>query len=59
MIEKTQLICPVCGLKRLIDASADTKSELIPESKIKKGWKADYYQKCPKCRNQIGIRKIS
>jgi len=59
MIEKTQLICPICGFKRLIDSDVNTKSELKPEKEIRDGWCADYYQKCPKCRNQIGIKKIS
>lgn len=59
MKEKKQLKCPVCGFKRLIDSDANIKSELIAENKMQDGWKPDYYQKCPKCRNQIGIRKIS
>lgn len=53
-----QLRCPVCGFKRLIDADADNVSELVPEGSMIAGFKADYLQKCPQCKNQIGIRKI-
>lgn len=55
---KKKLICPVCGFGRLIDASADNKSELKVETEINGDWQPDYYQKCPQCKNQIGIRKI-
>lgn len=55
---KKQLKCPVCGFKRLIDANLDNISELVPEKEIKDGWTPDYYQKCPCCKNQIGIKKI-
>lgn len=59
IISKKQLACPVCGFKRLIDADTSNKSELVPEKEIKSGWTPDYYQKCPCCKNQIGIRKVS
>lgn len=59
MNQKQQLVCPVCGFRRLIDSDMNTKSELKSEKEICNGWRADYYQKCPKCRNQIGIKKIS
>ena len=55
---KKQLKCPVCG-QRIIDATAPTTSELVEESRIKPGWHADYFQKCPRCKNQIGIKKVS
>ena len=58
-IAKTQLTCPVCGFPRLIDSGAHTVSEVIPESKIQAGWQPDYFQKCHKCGNQIGIKKVS
>lgn len=59
MNNRTQLDCPICGFKRLIDSDINTKSELKPEKDIKNGWHADYFQKCPRCKNQIGIKKIS
>ena len=58
-IHKKRLCCPVCNFNRLIDADESTKSELIPESKIEPGWIPDYYQKCPVCKSQIGIKKLS
>lgn len=57
-IMKKQLPCPVCGFKRLVDADQNTESELCEESQIRPGWKPDYYAKCKKCGNQIGIKKI-
>lgn len=56
---RKQLPCPICGFKRLIDANSDNKSELMAEKDIEKGWIPDYYQKCPNCKNQIGIKKVS
>lgn len=58
-VHKKKLSCPVCNFKRLIDADESTKSELIPESRIEPGWVPDYYQKCPVCKSQIGIKKLS
>lgn len=55
---KIKLAYPVCGFKRLVDADSNTKSELCEESKIRKGWKPDYYAKCSKCGKQIAIKKI-
>lgn len=57
--KKKQLCCPACGFKRLIDADFMIQSELIPEKEIPRGWVPDYYQKCPGCKNQIGIKKVS
>lgn len=56
---KKKLACPVCGFGRLIDAGENNKSEMFSEDKMPDGWKPDYYQKCPQCKNQIGIRKIA
>lgn len=58
MRRRKQLKCPVCGFKRLIDAEESNVSELIPESRMNSGYKPDYFQKCPQCKNQIGIRKL-
>ena len=58
MGRKKQLPCPVCGFRRLIDADESNESELVPESQIEDGWHPDYFQKCKKCGNQIGIRKV-
>lgn len=57
-MKKVKLMCPVCGFGRLVDADERTKSELCEESKIKPGWRADYFAKCKKCGKQIGIRKV-
>lgn len=40
--KKKKLKCPVCGYPRLIDAEAGTISEMIPESRIQRGWLPDY-----------------
>lgn len=56
--KKKRIQCPVCGFPRLIDADANTESELIPEEEVKEGQEPDYYQKCPQCKKQIGIRKV-
>lgn len=55
---KRSLKCPVCGFERLIDASIYNQSELFPEIKMPRNWLPDYFQKCPRCKNQIGIRKV-
>lgn len=56
---KKKIPCPVCGFHRLIDAEASNQSELRAEENITLDWKPDYFQKCPRCKNQIGIRKVS
>ena len=53
------LICPVCGFKRLIDTGQGCKSELKKIDYDTSEWQADYYQKCKRCKNEIGIRKVS
>lgn len=55
---KKKLGCPVCGFKRLIDADENNESELIAEEQMPDGWHPDYFQKCPQCKKQIGIRKV-
>ncbi len=57
--KKKQLECPVCGFQRLIDADENNMSELIAEESMPEGWHPDYFQKCPNCKKQIGIRKVS
>lgn len=57
-MKRKRLYCPECGA-RLIDAAWNNNSELRAEQNIRGGWKADYYQKCNKCKKQIGIRKVS
>lgn len=56
---KRRIPCPVCGFERLIDADIDNKSELKAEKELSDDWIPDYYQKCPRCKNQIAIRKIT
>ncbi len=55
--KKIQLHCPVCGC-RIIDSSTTVKTELKAEKEIDAIWKPDYFQKCTRCKNQIGIRKV-
>lgn len=57
-MKRKQLRCPICGA-RLIDTVPGNVSELLAEEKIQTGWNPDYFQKCTKCKNQIGIRKVS
>lgn len=58
-MNKKRLVCPVCGFKRLIDADVRNKSELKAEKEVSDLWIPDYYQKCPGCKNQIAIKKVS
>lgn len=53
-----KLMCPICGA-RIVDASEYTISELrvVEEKELK--WVADYYQKCKKCKKEIGIKKLN
>ena len=55
---KKRISCPICGFARLIDSDENVKSELREESTITDGWHPDYFQKCPQCKKQIGIKKI-
>jgi len=57
-MEKKTLFCPECG-RRLIDSNETTISELRSKKKIPVGWNADYFQKCWKCGEEIGIKKVS
>lgn len=56
---KRMLPCPECGFRRLIDADEHTKTETIAEVKMPQDWIPDFFQKCPQCKKQIGIRKVS
>lgn len=58
-MRKKQLCCPVCGFKRVVDAGENVKSELYAESAMPPNWRPDYFTKCCKCGNQIGIKKVS
>ena len=51
------IICPNCGFRRLIDSGLLTVSEtFIPGQN---GYEsADYYQKCSRCNEEIGIKKL-
>ena len=51
--------CPICGCSRLIDTSKKVISEVFPLDKSPNDWIPDYIQKCHKCGNKIGIKKIS
>ena len=55
---KKQLKCPVCG-KRLIDSEDTFKTRLMqitPSGASKED--VDYYLKCKKCNNEVGIKKV-
>ena len=58
-MDKKQLSCPVCGFHRLVDSSVSVQSEVFAEKKMPPLWIPDYYTKCKKCGNQIGIKKVS
>ncbi len=58
-MRRKKLSCPFCGFKRLIDADENNQSELIAEDQMPVDWHPDYFQKCPQCKKQIGIRKVS
>lgn len=55
---KIKLYCPLCSF-RLLDSSLSIRSELKAEKDTDDSWKPDYYIKCPRCKNQIVIRKLS
>ena len=51
------IICPNCGFRRLIDTGQGTESATYVPGQD--GYdKADYYQKCSRCNEEIGIRKL-
>ena len=56
-IISSSIICPNCGFRRLIDSGLLTVSEtFIPGQN---GYEsADYYQKCSRCNEEIGIKKL-
>ena len=56
---KKKLRCPVCGFQRLVDANEKITIEMFAKNKIPLKWNADFYMKCSKCCNQIGIKKVS
>ena len=51
------LKCPECGA-RIIDEVEGCKTELIAKKKLPVGWTPDYVQKCQRCKQEIGIRKV-
>lgn len=57
MANMVSIICPNCGFRRLIDTSRFTVSDtFIPGQN---GYEsADYYQKCSRCNEEIGIKKL-
>jgi transcription elongation factor Elf1 len=54
---KKKLVCPVCGA-RLVDAGEGVRSEVVVLKKGNKSKNPDYYLKCHKCKNEIGVRKL-
>ena len=57
-MKKSSVVCPVCGFKRLIDNRSGVISETYQEGTYPDGWVPDYIQKCKRCKNEIGIKKI-
>ena len=55
---KIKLYCPLCNF-RLLDSSILIRSELKADKDVDEKWRPDYYIKCPRCKNQIAIRKLS
>jgi DNA-directed RNA polymerase subunit RPC12/RpoP len=54
---RSRIPCPSCGFERLIDTGLHTRSKTFIEGQS--GYlAADYYQKCKKCKAEIGIKKI-
>lgn len=47
--------CPVCGKGRVIDAAAGTDRSRLRLYGPEQAEKAEFFSKCPKCGNQIGI----
>lgn len=51
------LECPKCGWHRLIDSRCGTTSRTYMPGQL--GYEdADYFQKCCKCGEEIGIKKL-
>lgn len=47
--------CPLCLTGRIIDASEKTDKKKIITYKPDEANKAEWFVKCPKCKNQIGL----
>lgn len=57
MANMVSIVCPNCGFHRLIDAGRCTVSAtFVPGQDGYEG--ADYYQKCSRCNEEIGIKKL-
>lgn len=57
MANMVSIICPNCGFRRLIDTSRFTVSDTFVPGQ--NGYEsADYYQKCSRCNEEIGIKKL-
>jgi len=54
---RQRLPCPACEFERLLDTGQYTHSLTYVAGQV--GYlEADYYQKCSKCKADIGIKKI-
>ena len=47
--------CPVCLTGRIIDASEKTDRKKLVTYKPEESDRAEWFVKCPKCGNQVGI----
>ena len=55
---RPRLPCPICEFKRLIDTGQHTLSRTLVAGESDYP-NADYYQKCPCCKAEIGIQKLN
>lgn len=55
-MKRIQIKCPFCKY-RIIDSNADINTRTGPEEEAP-GWIPDYIQKCPRCKKQIGLKKV-
>lgn len=51
----TVIRCPSCFKGRIIDASEKTDKRKITTYKPDEADKAEWFVKCPNCKNQIGL----
>ena len=54
---RPRLPCPACAFERLIDTGEFIRSKTYA-SEDEGYLDADYYQKCSKCKADIGIKRI-
>ena len=58
-IQRHRSACPFCDSKSLVVVRNGVKVESYAEEDMPPVWMPDIFLKCPKCKNQIGIRVIN